>query len=121
MTRNLHLTIELNRGLGGLNFGALPSEVERFLGPPDIGDRPGISTHISLSWQYSSLGLGVSFHTGEVVTETWRPGDPLRAVLFTASGRKLSLWDKPIIGLSEEAVTGILRADGHLHFRELEK
>jgi hypothetical protein len=121
MRGNLHLSIELNRGIGGLVFGALPSEAESYLGPPDTSDRPPIPTHASLSWQYCNLGLGVFFHTGEGITEAWRPGDPLRAIIFTASGRKLSLWGEPIIGLREGAVIGLLRAHGQRHFRELEK
>ena len=121
VSRNLHLSIELNRGLGGLEFGTLPSEVERYLGPPDEGDRSGMLTHTGLRWQYSSLGLGVFFHTGELLTETWRVGDPFRVILFTASGSKFSLWGKRIIGLGQRALMGILRANGCLQFRELEK
>lgn len=108
-------TIVPNMGLGELKFGSLPDEVRRYCGKPNRVGEPDLDwpKETDMSFHYNRADLTISFHTGQVLNDTWKPGDPYRVTCFTSVSRKLTLWGQRLMGMPQDQALSFFAEKGH--------
>src|SRR5690242_10302090 len=107
--------IEINRGLGPIQFGLSTDEVRGRLGQPDETEMMDPETQSTELWYYSKLRLQIIFQSPDQYSRTVAT-EVRRIVQLTTSHPASTLWGTKIIGRTEDEILRFFGEHGYAGF-----